>query len=163
MGGGPVDTRLVVLNRLLEALAVPVDVTSIDARKKMQKAVYLAQASGLKLGYAYGWYLLGPYSTGLARDYYALASTLGPDAPAGAELRDDVRAGLAPLREALNVPQGVQLSAPQWFELLSSVHFLRKVRGLTTPDANLVLLKEKPEVAPFADRAAEALGAAQLL
>ncbi len=98
------DTRLVVLNRLLETLAVPVDMTSIDARKKMQKAVYLAQASGLKLGYA-----------------------------------------------------------PQWFELLSSVHFLRKVRGLPTPDANAVLLKEKPEVAPFADRAAEALGAAQLL
>lgn len=158
------DTRLVVLNRLLETLDVPVDVTSIDARKKMQKAVYLAQASGLKLGYAYGWYLLGPYSTSLARDYYALASTLGADAPTiGAELRDEVRAGLAPLREALNVPHGVQLSAPQWFELLSSVHFLRKVRGLPPPDANAVLLKEKPEVAPFADRATVALGAAQLL
>lgn len=157
------ETRLIVLKRLLDALAVPVDIGSIEARKKIQKAVYLAQSSGVKLGYAYGWYLLGPYSTSLARDYYALSSAVTSGESADGELRDDVQEKLQPVRSALSVPEGVSLAEPAWFELVSSVHFLRTVRGLDQAATVGVLQDKKPDLAPYADSAEKALSDAQLL
>ena len=45
-----------------------------NARFHIQKCVFIAQYLGLETEYAYGRYLNGPYSTSLARDYYAFAN-----------------------------------------------------------------------------------------
>lgn len=42
------------------------------SRLRMQKYVYLAKLFGCDLGYEYNLYLRGPYSPGLAEDYYQL-------------------------------------------------------------------------------------------
>src|SRR3712207_9330456 len=42
-------------------------------RKRVQKAVYIGQLTGVDLGYRFSWYVKGPYSTALTRDYYDLA------------------------------------------------------------------------------------------
>lgn len=157
------DARLVVLKKILDVLAVPADVTGLDARKAIQKAIYLTQASGLQLGYGYGWYLRGPYSTSLARDYYAMALALRMGEVAAPDLRTDVQTKLDPIKGVLNVPAATDLSQPDWLELLASVHFLRTVRGLDDSAAGDVLVKEKPALASHRPRAVEALQQAGLL
>lgn len=62
------DGRLVVLKRVVEALDEDCNIASFDDRKRLQKAIYLAQIAGIDLGYRYGWYIKGPYSTDLTRD-----------------------------------------------------------------------------------------------
>ena len=56
---------------------IPCDIDTLDDRKLIQKAVYLGQLSGVDLGYRFGWYIRGPYSTSLTRDYFSLAQALG--------------------------------------------------------------------------------------
>lgn len=45
-----------VLYLILEAMGIEPDVDTNDGRKVIQKAVYLAQAAGVPLGYSYRWY-----------------------------------------------------------------------------------------------------------
>ncbi|HEY6236176.1 MAG TPA: hypothetical protein VIW69_13840, partial [Candidatus Elarobacter sp.] len=61
------------------ALDIPLRVDTLDERKALQKAIYLAQEIGVDLGYMYGWHQMGPYSSQLAEDYQdaAYASQLG--------------------------------------------------------------------------------------
>jgi len=47
-----------------------IDLCSLDTRVILQKKVYFLQEFGCKLGYNFGWYLKGPYSTDLTRDAY---------------------------------------------------------------------------------------------
>lgn len=157
------DTRLIALNKVLDVLNVPAQIGSLDARKLVQKAIYLAQASGLQLGYGYGWYLRGPYSTSLARDYYAMAAALRLGEGATGNLRHDVVEQLEPVRNLAELPAGWNLSHADWLELLASVHFLRTVRGLNKHRATDVLRKEKPTLAPHETSAALALQRANLL
>ena len=157
------DGRLVVLKKILDSLHIPTSVTDLDARKRIQKAVYLTQAAGVGLGYGYGWYLRGPYSTSLARDYYAMALELRMGEVAEPELRDDVQAQLTPIKAIVDVPEGVNLPQPDWLELLASVHFLRAVRGLDDGGTSEVMTKEKASLAPYQARAVESLKQVGLL
>jgi len=43
-------------------------------RLQLQKIVYLLQEAGAELGYHFGWYIHGPYSSSLANDAYPLSS-----------------------------------------------------------------------------------------
>lgn len=49
------------------------DATRFEHRLMLQKYIYIAKFFGLNLGYPYGIYLRGPYSSALADDYYKLA------------------------------------------------------------------------------------------
>jgi uncharacterized protein YwgA len=49
------------------------DKEGFENRLRLQKYVYLVRHYGLDLGYHYGIYRYGPYSSALASDYYALA------------------------------------------------------------------------------------------
>ena len=60
---------LVALDLVLDELGVPTKVDTFRDRKLVQKAVYVAKAAGVDLGYTYGWYVHGPYSPALTRDY----------------------------------------------------------------------------------------------
>src|SRR5205807_10531285 len=49
-----------------------------EKRLEFQKTIYLLQEAGADLGYQFGWYKHGPYSSSLADDAYVLA-TLPPE------------------------------------------------------------------------------------
>jgi len=126
------ENRLIALDLVLRELGIPLDISTLDDRKRVQKAVYLGQRSGIDLGYRFGWYLLGPYSTDLTRDYFALSAALddGEALPARV-LRDETRKSLARVRPLMNVPEEVNLEQEDWLELLASLHYLQTISGLT--------------------------------
>jgi hypothetical protein len=156
------DKRLLALKLVLVELSVPIDVSSIDNRKAMQKAIYLAQAAGVHLGYSFSWYVKGPYSPRLADDYYLAASE--NDAGVNRRLRSDLQERLRSLRPFLNAPSQVQnLSRADWLELLASWHYLRVSRDLTNTDAQQKLAELKPRLTGGTPDAEKALLNAGLL
>jgi len=159
------DGRLVVLVRAVEALGEDGDIASFENRKRFQKAVYLGQIAGIDLGYRYGWYVKGPYSTELTRDYYAASEAIakGENVPADQKLKDDVRAKLAAVQPLLTVPGDIQLNKADWLELLASWHFLRKVSKMDEPKAAEVMQRQKANLAPFIPRANQRLSEFRLL
>lgn len=60
---------------LLEFNVLGDDGRSFQNRFMIQKYVYLARYFGLNMGYSFGMYLHGPYSSTLANDYYELAES----------------------------------------------------------------------------------------
>jgi uncharacterized protein YwgA len=68
------DRKQIGLKLVMTALDLPDTIESFDNRLIIQKAVYLAQAAGINLGYFYHWYLHGPYCPALTRDVYAIVS-----------------------------------------------------------------------------------------
>jgi hypothetical protein len=159
------DGRLVVLNRVVEALGEGADIGSFEDRKRFQKAVYLGQVAGIDLGYRYGWYIKGPYSTSLTRDYYAMAAARGAGevTPADQQLRPEIQTQLANIRAIFDVPPDVQLTKADWLELLASWHYLRSVNRLNDNGAQELMMRQKPNLVPFIPRAAEALQGRGLL
>jgi uncharacterized protein YwgA len=156
-----VDPRLVALKLVLNAVNVPTKPETLRARTKIQKAVYLAQNAGAPLGYAFGWYVKGPYSPGLTQDYYALSRE--DDGAEGFRLDDKVQASLSKLRDLDEVPQGVDLKDDQWLELLASLHFLHRVSRKDDEAAMEILRKQKPRLVPFAVAARDKLREMSLL
>ena len=119
------ETKLVALKLLLEEMGTGTDVSSKERRLVVQKSVYLMQAAGLKLGYSFNWDLHGPYASDLTRDYYELQAESGSFQAADVRLSDAVVRRVAEIQGILEVPDEVDLTAPQWVELLASIHFLR--------------------------------------
>ena len=62
------DRQQIGVKLTIDGLKLPFKVDSFEDRLIMQKAVYLAQAGGVNLGYYYHWYLYGPYSPSLHSD-----------------------------------------------------------------------------------------------
>lgn len=159
------NNRQIALKLMLDELGVDPKINTQDDRKRVQKAVYLGQVAGADLGYRFSWYLMGPYSTTLTRDYYELAERLDEDerAAEGKQLKTSLRQPLRNIREILNVPEAFKGGQPEWLELLASYHYLRKVSGKDYRGAQDVLEREKPALAPFAGVALEQLKAFDLL
>ena len=62
------DRQQIGVKLAIDGLKLPFVIDTFMDRLIMQKAVYLAQAAGVNLGYYYHWYLHGPYSPSLTRD-----------------------------------------------------------------------------------------------
>src|ERR1700680_4200455 len=123
------EPRLTVLALLLDALGVGADIETVDDRKRVQKAVYVAQRSGVDLGYRYSWYKRGPYSRALTRDYYELADSIEiGEHTNGDKLRPASLAKLRKLRPLFAAPQETGLAQADWLELVALVGFLRAVQ-----------------------------------
>lgn len=162
------EQRCVALKLLLDAVSIPSQIRTVADRKRVQKAVYLIQLTGVDLGYQYGWYLMGPYSPALTRDYYNLAAALdeGDDETVGVELRGPVRERVDGIKSLLKVPDYLEVlhvDQPSWLELVTSVHYLQKVRGLTEAAADQELERSKPAIAPWAFAARQELRNRSLL
>lgn len=159
------EPRQIVLKLFLDALGIPSDIDTVNDRKRVQKAIYLGQLTGVDLGYRFGWYLKGPYSPSLTRDYFALEEALA----SGDRDQDDKeldKSIIRKLRKALPLmepPQEVHLSQEDWLELVSSLHFLREVQGLNSKDSVATLKREKTRLAKYFDQAEEALQEVSLL
>lgn len=148
------EPRLTALKLFLEAMGVPSAIDTVDDRKRVQKAVYIGQLVGPNLGYRFSWYVKGPYSTALTRDYYAMAENVASGS-SGEEpkLKPAITAKLAGLRPLLQVPSAIKLPQEDWLELLASLHFLRNVSGKSETEARAILDAEKPHVSMFVDQA----------
>ena len=165
-GGTGMEPRLAALKAVLDGLDVPAAIETVEARKLIQKTIYLAQVGGVDIGYRYGWYKKGPYSTALTRDYYALdeaVALVGGAGSVGIELPTSVRASLDKVKPALRVPDGIALSPEDWLELVASLHYLRTVRRLSSQESLEILAKEKQHLARYATEAETALASVGLL
>jgi uncharacterized protein YwgA len=114
----------------------------------MQKAIYLAQAKGVNLGYYYHWYLHGPYSPSLTRDEFAISMDIatGLDESKGWKLDDASSQQLKKLQGIFTEPKRDVLAKK--LELLASVHFLidrKQVSGIDTKQITETLKRFKKD------------------
>jgi len=153
------NPKLVALKLFLESLGIDDDISTVDDRKRVQKAVYLGQVAGADLGYRFSWYLMGPYSTTLTDDYYAMDSKKADIANLvqGRRLHPTYARLLEQIRPVLQRPAGVQLSDEQWLELLASYHYLRKVSRLSHENAVETLRQKKPDLVGYSGQAQAAI------
>lgn len=142
------DKRLLNLQIVLGELGIHTGIETIDQRVTLQKAIYLAQAAGVPLRYRYNWYVMGPYSPDLTRDYYALHEQPqdSPESGKSVVLREPFASTIERLRPAMRVPSGVQLTPSEWLELLASVHYLRNRSAFNTEETQARLDAVKPHV-----------------
>ena len=159
------DRTLTNLSRVLSELEIGDSINTLDERVTVQKAVYLAQVIGVNLGYQYSWYIMGPYSRDLAKDYYTLHEYPRENRQEIAQwtLREPFASALKKIKEVMSIPEGVQLTPRQWLELLASVHYLRKFGKLDESNTQQRLAGEKPLLAPYASQAAKSLDSQGLL
>lgn len=134
-----------------------IDLCSLDTRVIFQKKVYFLQEFGCKLGYSFGWYLKGPYSTDLTSDAYqvkGLESVLG-DTDFGISL-DDVEEPTEKLKSFLtDIRQLVteEKAEDHWLELAGSLHFLKFKTSATTREKAFEKLEhDKPGKFSNADK-----------
>ena len=148
------EPKLVALKLVLDHLGVSVSPETFDDRRIIQKSIYLAQAAGIGLGYHYGWYIRGPYSTSLTKDYFSMHTALasGDTEHQGKQVPDWVRDKLDKIR-ALSDPPPLEtagLDRGDWLELVASLLYLKKTSRLDFETAREVLQREKPRLAPYA-------------
>ena len=167
------ENRLIALELVLNELGLDSKIDNLADRISLQKAVYLSQEAGVKLGYRFSWYVRGPYSTGLTRDYYDLqVATVNDDEPNhGKRLKDDLRARLQQIKPIFMPDDSDSedrlnpLDRSEWLELLASIHYLhKKVGNRNGPDAARDGLKEiKPHFADYICLAEQCLADVGLL
>jgi hypothetical protein len=129
------DRQQIGLKLSLDALGLPARLDSFPDRLTLQKAVYLAQAAGVQLGYSYNWYLRGPYSPALTRDAFAVVAELnqGADDSRGSRLDPASLQRLGKLRKLIeSIPAAER---PARLELLASVGFLLRTPAAQGKDA----------------------------
>ena len=151
--GGTLADRLVALKAVLDELGVPLKIDSVQDRLVVQKAIYLAQTK-VPLGYSYGWYLKGPYSPRLTRDYYefsqaSLSST-------SHDLKDSVRALLKSVKELIGQKPS-EATLAQWLELLASIHYLKQYWSLDKAGVVQKIGETKPHLNHLVDSGWSAL------
>ncbi|MBI5253635.1 MAG: hypothetical protein HY930_04465 [Euryarchaeota archaeon] len=97
-------------------------------RLKLQKYIYLARKYGLDLGYNYNLYIRGPYSPGLADDYYKLSR----------EYID------APLND--NFVSLIKGKSERWLELASTIVMVKEKYNIDN-DTTIKLVKNSKSFA----------------
>ena len=97
-------------------------------RLKLQKVVYLLQASGIQLGYGFGWYKYGPYSQDLVNDAYTVLGSRKSEYERAESkgnwgFSDETEAEFTKFRGCL----GKALDSLEELELLASVRFVKNM------------------------------------
>lgn len=159
--------NLEVLNLVLTEMGVPNTIRTVSDRLLIQKSIFLAQTiGGAPLGYAYSWYVRGPYAPSLTRDYYALQSALTAidnnlDEPnqSPRTLRNDVRESLQIVSKLLVPPSDVSLTRHAWAELIASTAYLIGVEHQSEEGVKGRIRETKPWLSDYTSKALEALPA----
>jgi uncharacterized protein YwgA len=128
--------------------------TLVD-RKLLQKKIYFLQEFGVKLGYSYGFYLYGPYSSELTSDAFFLKS-MKEQAPESVEKTELSAKEEKAMKKALKF--FAKLSDKKYeiaykLELLSSLHFLYNISHFTPKSKKEIFrrLKERKSIQDDAD------------
>lgn len=120
--------RIALKLTLEEAGLKDLKLKSFSARLNVQKRIYLVQVLGYDLGYRFGWYLHGPYCSGLTQDAFALRDEVqsGDTDAEGFVLSDSVKKMIGMATELWRVPDS-ETKQDDWLELLASLHYLKAV------------------------------------
>ncbi|KKG11627.1 hypothetical protein EO98_04650 [Methanosarcina sp. 2.H.T.1A.6] len=139
-----------ILSRVLNILDLEKpDMSEFNTRLKFQKIVYLLQSSGLSLGYAFNWYVRGPYSPDLTQSLYSINDSLFENSK-GIVFKDHeaIAHELNKFREKL----GPNVDNVKYLEVLASMHYIWKVtfngRG-GKENLKIKLLHAKPSLKEF--------------
>lgn len=129
------DRQQIGLKLTVDEMGLEFNLATFSNRLILQKAVYLAQAAGVDLGYSFNWYLRGPYSPGLTRDAFEILSEMGPGADE--EIREwsldpASRRRLGEIRGL--IPAGPEDEQARKLELLASVHHVANIPWQNTTD-----------------------------
>jgi len=159
------EARLIALKLFLDELNLDCDISTVQDRKRFQKAVFLGQMAGAEMGYRYGWYLMGPYSPALTRDYYELSEALSVDDEDVEKysLNSSVKSLLERIKPLFSVPPSVNLAVEDWLELLSSILYLEKVSELDDDTMREKIKTEKPALVDHIEKGSETLESLNLL
>jgi len=107
--------------RYLEEIS-GIDIKTFDDRKKLRKTVYFIQKLGLNMGYKFGWYIHGPYSSDLTKDafeYYNQKETL--DTTESPEILPSEKEILVKIKNFF----GDSKDDPEILEILASLDFIQ--------------------------------------
>ncbi len=101
---------------------------SFAERLRLQKVIYLLEASGAQLGYGFGWYKYGPYSQDLVSDAYAVLGSQKSEYERAAFegnwcFSNETKERFDKFRETCSD----YLASPEKAELLASVRFIKKM------------------------------------
>lgn len=101
-----------------------VNMTDFSNRLKYQKLIYLAQATGINIGYGYSWYLRGPYAPHLAQTLFNIDEN-----PSLFKLGDTIKFKSEPdiqkrIDKLTNI-LGDHIEDPNYLEVLASLHYLQ--------------------------------------
>jgi uncharacterized protein YwgA len=159
------DTGLIVLKLFLDELGIQDEIRTVDDRKRVQKAVYLGQLSGVDLGYRFSWYLMGPYSPSLTRDYFSLAEAIGSGERDydNKELHGQIKKRLKKVKPLMRQPTSVKMAQEDWLELIASLHYLLRVSKYPKKKTINILEEKKPRLSKYISDAEEALSRSNLL
>ena len=132
------DRQQIGIKLTTDSLELPFQIGAFEDRLIMQKAVYLAQAAGVNLGYYYHWYLHGPYSPSLTRDEFAIAMDIsaGLDESKSWRLDDESSKQLEKMRDIFAEPKRSELARK--LELWASVHFLVDRKQVSKVDTSQI-------------------------
>lgn len=144
------DRQQIGVKLTTDSLGLPFKIEFFQDRLIMQKAVYLAQAAGINLGYFYHWYLHGPYSPSLTQDEYAIAMDISADMDESQGWTLD-NVSLKRLEEIkpLFAEKEDRNKLALKLELLASVHFLIDRKQVSNVDTNQITETLKRFNKPF--------------
>lgn len=156
--GMNMKTAQITLKLFLDALGIPPKISTLNDRKKVQKAVYIGQKAGVDLGYSYGWYLLGPYSPELTQDYFTLNNDLatGNVDYENYKLVESSTIKLSAIKSMMETPSEVKLSQEDWLELVASIIYKNEEKDDIEFTRNL-LRQEKTHLIDYFDVALKKL------
>lgn len=150
----PNEKTQIAVAAILNDLEVPFSVEGKEDRLKIQKAIYLSQAAGAKLGYSYNWYLNGPYSPSLTEDYYDAQTRIHELSEY--VVSDELASKLAPVRKLLALrPKDV--SEVEWLEATASLDYMVRVQGKKPNEVVGICKEQKRHLAGVLPSALEAL------
>ncbi len=124
-----------ILKMLADRFALRRD--HLKDRIHLQKAIYLLQISGVRLGYGFSWYNYGPYSQELVYDAYDVLTSENEqytEKTRSLKFHPDSEAKLAKFTEIL----GNNLTNPEFLELVASVDFVCKTWYPDADDDSIV-------------------------
>jgi len=146
------DRQQIGVKLAIDGLKLPFKIDIFEDRLILQKAVYLAQAAGVNLGYYYHWYLHGPYSPSLTRDEYAIYSdiSVGLNESKGWKLDDSSSRRLKEIRNIFTESKRDKLAKK--LELLASAHFLINTRQVSGNSAEQITATLRRFDKPFSEK-----------
>lgn len=108
------------LVELFNGIGKTLSMEEFEDRLEVQKIPYLAQQSGLDLGYSFSWYLKGPYSKQVTQDGYMVYRALQRGENIVSQQTLDQQE-LQQFREIIEP----HMNDPTWLEIAASLLYLR--------------------------------------
>lgn len=133
--------KVFLLSSKLNALRLD----TLVERKILQKTIYFLQEFGIHLGYSFGFYIYGPYSSELTDDAFLLKKRReqAPETIETVELSLDEEGALSKAIKFFDEIKGENAEIAHQLEMLSSLHFLWKISYSKTKSEEEIFEKFK--------------------